>query len=86
MKIKLTAFQQPVFREPLENLECTLDMIEANKDTDWILTPECAVSGYCQPPVLYQPVTVQVQHVELAITKMSMNIQYSNIHVDITFS
>lgn len=71
MKIKLTAFQQPVFREPLENLECTLDMIEANKDTDWILTPECAVSGYCQPPVLYQPVTVQVQHVELAITKIA---------------
>lgn len=71
MKIKLTAFQQPVFREPLENLECTLDMLKENNDTDWILTPECAISGYCQAPVLYQPFTVQVKHVEMAITKIA---------------
>ena len=44
MKIKLTAVQQPVFRDALENLECTLDILEDNKDTDWLLTPECAIS------------------------------------------
>ena len=40
MKIKLTAVQQPVFRDALENLECTLDILEDNKDTDWLLTPD----------------------------------------------
>ena len=42
-----TASQQPVFDDPNENLECILDIIDNHKDSDWILTPEGSLSGYC---------------------------------------
>ena len=42
-----TASQQPVFDDPNENLECILDVLDTNSDSDWILTPEGSLSGYC---------------------------------------
>ena len=42
-----TASQQPVFADPKQNLECITDVLEANKESDWILTPEGSLSGYC---------------------------------------
>ena len=50
--MKITVSQQPVFKNHMENYECTMDVIEANKDTDWLVTPECSISGYCLPPTL----------------------------------
>jgi predicted amidohydrolase len=81
MKIKLTAVQQPVFRDALENLECTLDILEDNKDTDWLLTPECAISGYCQPPVLYSPHSLITKHVEMSIEKIAQRAKELNIGI-----
>ena len=45
--MKFTASQQPVFADIKENLECIIDVLETNKDSDWILTPEGSLSGYC---------------------------------------
>ena len=83
MKIKLTAVQQPVFRDALENLECTLDILEDNKDTDWLLTPECAISGYCQPPVLYSPQSLITKHVDASIEKIAQRAKELNIGIGI---
>ena len=83
MKIKLTAVQQPVFRDALENLESTLDILEDNKDTDWLLTPECAISGYCQPPVLYSPHSLITKHVEASIEKIAQRAKELNIGIGI---
>lgn len=68
--MKITVSQQPIFRSHLENYACTLDVLEANKDTDWLLTPECAVSGYCLPPTLTQTFTARTQQVEDIILKI----------------
>ena len=46
MKI-VTASQQPVFTSIKENLECIMDVLDTHKDSDWILTPEGSLSGYC---------------------------------------
>ncbi len=45
--MKITASQQPVFDSVQENLECLLDVLETHPDSDWILTPEGSLSGYC---------------------------------------
>jgi len=42
-----TASQQPVFADPKENLKCIIDVLDTNKESDWILTPEGSLSGYC---------------------------------------
>ena len=43
----VTASQQPVFTSIKENLECIMDVLETHKTSDWILTPEGSLSGYC---------------------------------------
>jgi predicted amidohydrolase len=45
--MKITVSQQPVFASIKENLECILDVLNTHKDSDWILTPEGSLSGYC---------------------------------------
>lgn len=45
--MKITVSQQPVFASIKENLECILDVLDTHKDSDWILTPEGSLSGYC---------------------------------------
>lgn len=45
--MKITVSQQPVFASMKENLECILDVLDTHKDSDWILTPEGSLSGYC---------------------------------------
>ena len=45
--MKITVSQQPVFASIKENLECTIDVLDTHKDSDWILTPEGSLSGYC---------------------------------------
>ena len=40
--MKFTASQQPVFADIKENLECIIDVLETNKDSDWILTEQQA--------------------------------------------
>lgn len=43
----ITAMNQPVFNEPQENLAVFRDVFEMTKDSDLVLTPEGALSGYC---------------------------------------
>ena len=43
----ITASQQPVFKQVKENYNCIHDILESTKDTDWLLTPEGSLSGYC---------------------------------------
>ena len=43
----ITASQQPVFASIKENLECLIDVLDTHPDSDWILTPEGSLSGYC---------------------------------------
>jgi len=50
MELTATALQIPVFREVKENFECLSDQLMIHKDSDWIVTPEGALSGYCQAP------------------------------------
>ena len=43
----ITTSQQPVFAEVKENLECLIAVLDTHKESDWILTPEGSLSGYC---------------------------------------
>lgn len=49
---KITAIQTPVTRNALANSKNLTEVIEKEKGTDWLLTPEGALSGYCAPPVI----------------------------------
>lgn len=79
--MKITVSQQPVFRDHFQNLECTMDVLEANKDTDWLLTPECAVSGYCLPPTLNHTFNVRTQQVEAIIQKIKDKAAEYNVNL-----
>lgn len=68
--MKITVSQQPVFKELMDNHACTLDVLEANKDTDWLITPECSISGYCLPPTLNNMFNVRTTQVENSILKI----------------
>jgi len=52
--VKITATQIPVHRSAVTNEKTILDVMENHKDSDWILTPECALSGYVRPPIFNQ--------------------------------
>ena len=43
----VSASQQPVFKWPKENKNTILDVLKQTKDSDWVLTPEGSLSGYC---------------------------------------
>lgn len=45
--MKITACQLPVTENIQDNLQEIINMLEANKDSDWLLTPEGSLSGYC---------------------------------------
>lgn len=51
-KITVTALQTPVSDYINTNFKTLKRNILSHKQSDWIVTPECALSGYCQPPVL----------------------------------
>lgn len=51
-KIQVTALQIPVSDYIQTNFKTLKRNILAHKHSDWIVTPECSLSGYCQPPVL----------------------------------
>ena len=44
----ISASQQPVFKWVKENKECILDVLDQTKNSDWVLTPEGSLSGYCE--------------------------------------
>jgi len=50
-EMKLTASQQPVFKQVKDNYECIQDVLDNTKDSDWVLTPEGSLSGYCTGPI-----------------------------------
>jgi len=43
----ISASQQPVFSWVKENKQTILDVLDSTKDSDWLLTPEGSLSGYC---------------------------------------
>tara|TARA_B100000900_G_scaffold416201_1_gene449975 strand:- start:2121 stop:2900 length:780 start_codon:yes stop_codon:yes gene_type:complete len=45
--MKITASQFPVTADIDNNLEQIINMLESNPDSDWLLTPEGSLSGYC---------------------------------------
>ena len=51
-KVTITALQIPVSDYINSNVKTLKRNILANKTSDWIVTPECSLSGYCQAPVL----------------------------------
>lgn len=51
-KVTVTALQIPVIDNVNANAKTLKRNILANKTSDWIVTPECSLSGYYQPPVL----------------------------------
>ena len=51
-KITVTALQIPVSDYIDTNYKTLKRNLIAHKTSDWILTPECSLSGYCQPPVI----------------------------------
>jgi len=46
--MKISTSQQPVYKDIDNNFEVIIDVLENNPDSDWILTPEGSLSGYCQ--------------------------------------
>lgn len=51
-KITITTLQMPVSDYADVNLRTLKRNILAHKKSDWIVTPECSLSGYYQPPTL----------------------------------
>lgn len=51
-KVKVTALQIPVTDDPKTNWKTIKRNILSNIGSDWIVTPECALSGYFAPPTL----------------------------------
>lgn len=45
--MKLTASQFPVTENIQDNLDNIIKVLESNPDSDWVLTPEGSLSGYC---------------------------------------
>lgn len=45
--MRFTACQLPVTKNINDNLSVIIDMLDNTKDTDWLLTPEGSLSGYC---------------------------------------
>ena len=68
--MKITVSQQPVFKDLMDNHACKLDVLEAHKDSDWLLTPECSISGYCLPPTLNNCWDARTKQVENSILKI----------------
>ena len=52
-KVTITTLQIPVSDYVDVNYRTLKRNILAHKKSDWIVTPECALSGYCQPPALH---------------------------------
>jgi predicted amidohydrolase len=52
-KATITTLQIPVSDYVERNVKTLKRNILAHKLSDWIVTPECALSGYCQPPALH---------------------------------
>ena len=43
----ISTSQQPVYKQANENKKVILDVLDKTKDSDWLLTPEGSLSGYC---------------------------------------
>jgi predicted amidohydrolase len=50
--VKITSLQMPVTDDVKANWKTIKRSILSNLESDWILTPECAMSGYFMPPTL----------------------------------
>lgn len=51
-KVTITTLQMPVSDFVDKNYRTLKRNILTHKHSDWIVTPECSLSGYCQPPAL----------------------------------
>ena len=60
----ISASQQPVFPWVKENKQTILDVLESTKDSDWVLTPEGSLSGYCTDQT-HEVKTVSYTHLTL---------------------
>lgn len=47
--MKILTSQIPVVSDQKENVRSICDVIVSNPNSDWIIFPECAVTGWCQP-------------------------------------
>jgi len=63
-KVTVTALQIPVSDHINTNARVLKRNILANKTSDWIVTPECSLSGYCQAPVLSDMDTRAIERYE----------------------
>ena len=52
IKVKVTSLQIPVTDDVKANHKTIKRCILSNLESEWILTPECALSGYFMPPTL----------------------------------
>ena len=43
----ISTSQPPVYKQVNENKKVILDVLDKTKDSDWLLTPEGSLSGYC---------------------------------------
>tara|TARA_Y200000002_G_scaffold279826_1_gene233927 strand:+ start:1766 stop:2539 length:774 start_codon:yes stop_codon:yes gene_type:complete len=81
----ISTSQQPVFKEIKENKECILDVLDQTKDSDWVLTPEGSLSGYCKNQIHeknsseYGPA---LQEVENYLIKNKRNMLLATGHVE----
>ena len=45
--MKISTSQQPVYSDMDKNLATIIDVLDSTTDSDWVLTPEGSLSGYC---------------------------------------
>lgn len=65
--IVITTVQIPVSDYVEKNVETLTKTINDHKFSDWILTPEASLSGYCQPPNLQTKTPQQVERLHKSL-------------------
>lgn len=68
--IVVTATQIPVSDYIEKNVQTLTKVIQDNKESDWILTPEASLSGYCQPPNLQSKSKEQIEKLHSALKEI----------------
>lgn len=72
--MKITACQIPVTKDINANIDVIIYMLDSNKDSDWLLTPEGSLSGYCFN-VIHEGTDQQKQEYFKALDKLETYLQ-----------
>jgi predicted amidohydrolase len=66
----ITTTQLPVSDYVSINKKTIIEAMEKHSDSDWLVTPEGSLSGYCQPPSMQERTPEQIQELREALNEI----------------